>query len=70
LARLERDAREGCPEAAVLLQGIRDGRISTYAAAVEMNYTHRPEPSGRGSPNVTKKNDWAMHRLFNPRPLK
>src|SRR5262245_43727144 len=67
-ARLERDARDGCKAAAVLLQGIRDGRITTYAAACEMNYAKRPEPNGRGSPNVTKKNDWAMHRVLNPRP--
>lgn len=68
-ARLERDSREGCPEAGTLLQAIRDGRISHYAAAVEMNYTKRAPLRGRVEyPNVTKKNDWAMHRVLNPRP--
>jgi len=67
-ARLARDAEEGCREAATLLHGVRTGVISIYAAACEMNYAKRPEPNGRGSPNVTKKNDWAMHRVLNPRP--
>jgi hypothetical protein len=31
-ARLARDASEGCREAAVLLEGIRSGQISHYAA--------------------------------------
>jgi hypothetical protein len=70
IRRLARDAQEGCKDAATLLQGVRDGLISGYAAGVEMNYTHRPEPTGRGSPNVTRRNDWAMHRLLNPRPDK
>src|SRR5262245_9828200 len=63
-ARLERDASEGCREAGVLLQAIRDGRITHYAAAVEMGFCRRPEPSGRGSENVTKRNDWEMHKLM------
>jgi hypothetical protein len=68
-ARLARDASEGCREAAVLLEGVRSGQISLYAAAVEMNYTRRRELRGRVEyPNVTKKNDWRMHRLFHPRP--
>ena len=67
-ARLERDATEGCREAATLLQAVRDGRVSHYAAAVEMNYTKRAPLTGRGSENVTKRNDWAMHRVLNPRP--
>jgi hypothetical protein len=67
-ARLARDASEGCREAAVLLQGIHDGRVSAYACAIEMNYARRREPTGRVEyPNVTKKNDWAMHKLLNPK---
>jgi len=70
-ARLERDAALGCRDAAVLLQAAREGRVSMFACGVEMNYCRRPEPSGRGSSgNVTRKNDWAMHRVFNPRPVK
>jgi hypothetical protein len=64
LARLQRDAEEGCREAAVLLQGIHDQKISAYAAGCEMNYCRRPEPSGRGSENATKRRDWAMHKLM------
>src|SRR5262249_31741974 len=63
LARLARDAQEGCREAAILLEGVHNNLISAYAAGCEMNYVKRRELSGRGSPNVTKRNDWAMHRL-------
>jgi hypothetical protein len=63
-ARLARDASEGCREAAILLQGIRDGKISMYAAGCEMNYCRRREPTGRGSENVSKRIDWAMHKLL------
>jgi hypothetical protein len=69
LRRLVRDAQDGVRDAAILLQGIRDGRISEYAAGCEMNYCRRREPTGRGSENMTRRNDWAMHRLFNPRPV-
>jgi hypothetical protein len=69
-ARLERDARDGVKTAAVLLQGVRDGLISPYAAACEMNYIRRPEPTGRGSENVGKRRDWALYKLLNPRPRK
>ena len=64
LARLARDAQEGCREAGVLLQGVHDGKISAYAAGVEMNYCKRRELTGRGSENVTKRNDWAMYKLL------
>jgi hypothetical protein len=70
-ARLQRDADLGCRAAGLLLQAIHDGRISAYAAAAEMSWIRRREVTGRGSPNVTKKNDWAMHkvlRVLNPRP--
>jgi hypothetical protein len=69
VARLARDAQEGCREAAILLQGIRDQKISAYAAGCEMNYCQRREPTGRVEyPNVTKRNDWAMHKLLYRRP--
>jgi hypothetical protein len=48
--------------------GVHNGLISAYAAGCEMNYTRRPEPTGRGSENVSKRLDWAMHRVLNPRP--
>jgi hypothetical protein len=64
--RLARDAQLGCREAAVLLSGIHDQKISAYAAGCEMNYCRRREPTGRGSENMTKRLDWAMHKLFNP----
>ena len=70
LRRLVRDAQDGVRDAAILLAGIRDGLISEFAAGCEMNYCHRREPNGRGSENRTKANDWAMHRLFNPKPQK
>jgi|SRR6516165_1507148 hypothetical protein len=67
IARLMRDANDGCRDAAILLQGIYDGLISPYAAGAEMSYLRRREPNGRGSENVSKRIDWAMHRLFNPK---
>jgi hypothetical protein len=67
LRRLARDAQDGCKDAAVLLAGIRDGKISEYAAGCEMNYCRRREPTGRGSENRTRANDWAMYRLLNPK---
>jgi hypothetical protein len=66
LRRLVRDAQDGVRDAAILLRGIFDGRISEYAAGCEMNYCKRREPTGRGSENMTKRLDWAMHKLFNP----
>jgi hypothetical protein len=68
LRRLIRDAQDGGRDVEILLQGVRDGRITQFAAACEMNYAKRREPTGRGSENMTKRNDWAMYRLFNPRP--
>jgi|SRR6516162_3531162 len=66
-ARLRRDAEDGCREAAVMLQGIRDGRVTPYACAIEMNYCKRREPTGRVEyPNVTRANDWKMYKLFYP----
>jgi hypothetical protein len=67
-ARLQRDASEGVRTAAILLQGVHNGTISIYAAAAEMNYTRRREPTGRGSENAARARDWRLHRLFNPRP--
>jgi hypothetical protein len=68
VARLTRDARDGVKTAAVLLQAVRDGRVTRYAAGCEMRYLSRREPNGRGSENMTKRRDWAMHRVLNPRP--
>jgi hypothetical protein len=68
VARLARDAREGCREAAALLEGIRAGRISPFAAACEISYAKRPEPNGRGSENMARKRDWALYRVLNPHP--
>src|SRR6516162_9636562 len=70
LRRLARDAQDGVRDAAILLRGILDGRVSEYAAGVEYGICKRREPLGTGSPNVTKRNDWRMHRLFHPRPDK
>jgi len=69
-ARLRRDAEEGVRTAAVLLEGVRQGIISIYAASVEMNYTKRAEPRGTGSQNMARARDWRLHRLLNPRPDK
>jgi hypothetical protein len=66
--RLARDARDGVRDAAILLRGILEGRVSEFAAGVEYGICKRREPTGRGSENVTKRNDWKMHRLFHPRP--
>jgi hypothetical protein len=67
-ARLTRDAAEGVRTAALLLEGVRNGTVSLYAASCEMNYTRRREPNGRGSENMAKARDWRLHRLLNPRP--
>jgi hypothetical protein len=67
LRRLARDARDGVRDAAILLQGILDGQVTEFAAGVEYGICKRREPNGRGSENVTKRNDWRMHRLFHPR---
>jgi hypothetical protein len=66
--RLLRDAQDGVRDAAILLRGILDGRVSEYAAGVEYGICKRREPNGRGSENMTRKRDWQMHRLFHPRP--
>jgi hypothetical protein len=67
LRRLVRDAQDGVRDAAILLRGILDGRISEYAAGCEMNYCRRREPNGRGSENMARKRDWALHKLLNPK---
>jgi hypothetical protein len=70
LGRLARDAAAGCRDAGILLAGVTSQTISAHTAACEMSYCRRPEPTGRGSPNMTKARDWALYRLFNPRPDK
>jgi len=64
VARLARDANDGCREAAVLLAGVRDNLISPYTAGCEMNYFKRVEPNGRGSENQARSRDWALHKLL------
>ena len=68
--RLLRDAQAGVRDAAILLRGILDGRVTEIAAGVEYGICKRREPNGRGSENRTKANDWRMFRLFTPRPQK
>ena len=58
LARLARDGRRD------LLEGIRGGKISAYAAGVEAGYCKRPEPRGTGSENQARARDLALHRLL------
>jgi hypothetical protein len=70
LGRLARDAAAGCRDAAILLAGVTSQVISAHTAGCEMSYCKRAEPTGRGSPNMTKARDWALYRLFNPRPDK
>jgi hypothetical protein len=64
VARLKRDAAAGCRDAGILLNGIYAGLITAHTAACEMSYVRRREVTGRGSPNVGKKIDWALHKLF------
>jgi hypothetical protein len=62
LARLRRD------RAFDLLNGVLEGKISAYTAAVEMNYTKRAERHGigLGHGNQERTRDWALHRLLDP----
>ena len=64
IARLKRDAADGCRDAAILLEGIHRGLITAHTAGVEMSYCQRREPNGRGSPNMAKARDWTLHKLF------
>jgi hypothetical protein len=70
VARLKRDAELGCRDAAILLDGIQRNLITPYTAGAEMRYFQRPTPNGRGSENAARARDWALHKLFNPRPTK
>jgi len=58
LQRLERD---GFTE---LVEAIERGELSTYAAAVEVGYRKRPEPTGRGSENERRRREWAIRKAF------
>jgi hypothetical protein len=58
LARLRRDNRLD------LLAGVLEGKISAYAAGCEMNYCRRPPVNGRGSENMARARDWALHKLL------
>src|SRR5262249_11586427 len=64
VARLARDAQDGCREAAILLDGIHRGLISAHTAGVEMNYCQRRGVTGRGSENMAKARDWTLHKLL------
>jgi hypothetical protein len=68
LGRLARDAAAGCRDAGILLAGVLEHKISAHTAGAEMSYFRRPEPTGRGSENMARARDWALHRLLNPRP--
>jgi hypothetical protein len=59
-SRLARDGRHD------LLEGIRNGKISAFAAGCEAGYCKRPAPRGNGSQNQARARDWAMHKLLNP----
>jgi hypothetical protein len=49
---------------AELLAAVRAGRLSPYAACVELGYRKRREPTGRGSPNARKRIDWAIFKAY------
>src|SRR5262249_30017972 len=68
LGRLARDEAAGCRDAGILLRGVLEHKISAHTAGAEMSYFRRPEPTGRGSENMARARDWALHRLLNPRP--
>jgi len=67
IARLKRDAANGCRDAGILLDGICGNLISPHTAAIEMNYCQRRRVNGRGSENMAKARDWALHKLFRSR---
>jgi hypothetical protein len=58
---LDRLKRDGFDE---LVAAIEGRELSTYAAAVEVGYRKRPEPTGRGSENAAKRRMWAIHRAY------
>ena len=68
IARLKRDAADGCRDAAILLEGVCSNLISAHTAGIEMNYCQRRGVNGRGSENAARARDWALHKLFRPRP--
>jgi hypothetical protein len=47
-----------------LLDGIAQGKISVLLAAESAGFYKRPIPTGRGSPNVTKRKRFALQRLL------
>ena len=68
IARLKRDAADGCRDAAILLDGVCRNLISPHTAGCEMSYCRRRGVNGRGSENMAKARDWALHKLLNRRP--
>jgi hypothetical protein len=53
-----------------LLEGVYSNLISAHTAGIEMSYCRRRGVNGRGSENAARARDWALHKLFNPRPAK
>jgi len=47
-----------------LLDGIASGQISVLMAAEAAGFYCRPTPSGRGSPNVTKRRRFALQKVL------
>jgi hypothetical protein len=47
-----------------LLAAIAEGKISTYAAGEAAGFFKRPTPTGRGSPNVTKRRRFALRAIL------
>jgi hypothetical protein len=58
LDRLERMGRRD------LLDGVAQGKISALMAAEAAGIYVRPTPTGRGSPNVSKRKRFALQRLL------
>jgi len=58
LQRLERDGHHE------LLAAIDAKMLTVYAAACEVGYVTRPEPTGRGSPNAAKRREWAIRKAL------
>jgi hypothetical protein len=48
----------------VLAEAAERGDVSAYAAACYAGIVREKEPSGKGSPNVSKLNAWRIHQLL------
>jgi hypothetical protein len=58
LQRLERDGHHE------LLALIDAKMLTVYAAACEVGYVTRPEPTGNGSPNARKRREWTIRKAY------